>query len=280
MGSSPNSSGWDNVSSAYVHVERLTTPLCHRLVSITHSKSALDASNATAFDDGCGTGVLTVVLKEQYPSLPIFASDVSPGMIDLFERRIADAGWKDVDARTLDSRKLDGVADASFSHCFSGFMVCLAPDPEEIVKEMHRVTKPGGVLGLAVWADPYFGVFNEPFTKACRTLMPDYESVAIMDSRWTRVGEVKERLVEAGWRNVEAREEKQVWKWGNVEEFSKYFFEGGNPANETMMEMFKKKGGSVAEVKGEFEKLVVQEYGKEDGRVEGSVLACLATAMK
>ena len=145
---------------------------------------------------------------------------------------------------------------------------------------MYRVTKTGGVLGLAVWGDPYFGVLNGPATRACQMLIPDCEMVAHMPSRWTRAEEVKSALVELGWRDVQVREESTVWRWENSEESVKYFFDGGHPGNENMVRMFKEKGGDLEELRGVFEKVVVEEYGKEDGHLEGSVPASLATARK
>ena len=109
------STGWNRASPAYTMVERITVPLCQCLVALTHKEKPLDEPNATAFDNGCGSAVLTAALKAQFPALPILASDVSPSMIDLLKSKIVHFGWKTMDVRVLDSRRLKGIASEPFS---------------------------------------------------------------------------------------------------------------------------------------------------------------------
>ena len=174
--------------------------------------------------------------------------------------------------RAVDASKLEGIADGNLTHVFSTFMICLAPEPDLIAREMYRVTKPGGVLGLGVWADPYFGFCNTPWTKACRKVMPDYEAVAPMDGRWSRTEDVKT--------NLELREERIGWRWGSVDELVGYFFDGGNPGNEIMIESFRERGGDVGVVRGVIEGVVGEMYEREGGACEGDVVACLVVARK
>ena len=272
--------GWTSVSQVYNNAERVTTPLAQSLLTRVNSLQPLTSPHVSVFDNGTGTGILIGLLKSTFPSLPVLATDVSPGMLSLLKEKIEKAGWENIDTRTLDSRHLDGIADDSFTHTFSTFMICLAPDPDLIAKEMYRVMQPGGVLGLAVWADRYFGFFNTPFTKACRMLVKDYEPVACMREEWTKGDQVKAGLIKAGFRDVDVREESEVWRWNNVKELSKYFFDGNNPGNEVMIESFRKQGGSVDQVRPLFEKVVEEDYAKEGGSIERSVLACLVTAWK
>lgn len=53
-------------------------------------------------------------------------------------------------------------------------------------------------------------------------LIPEYESVAIMDSRWTRMKEVKDGLERAGFRDIDARDESELWGWHSAS-----FLDGG-----------------------------------------------------
>ena len=255
-------------------------PLAQTLVEKVQSQSDLNGQKTTVFDNGCGTGVLTAAIKEKFPSLSILAADASSDMVEKLNRRVEKFGWKDVKTQRLDARDLHGIGDNEFSHTFSTFMVCLAPDPDKIVQEMYRVTKPGGTLGLAVWGDPYFSFFNAPWAEACRALIPDYQPVAVMGKTWTQTENVKAGLTEVGFRDVDARDEKRSWQWKSVDDLSKYFFEGGNPGNELMIDSFKARGGSVEEARPLFDRIVEREYGKEAGYIEGHVLACFATARK
>ena len=202
-------------------------------------------------------------------------------MIEVLSRRIEEAAWEDVEARVVDARFLDGIGDGRFSHTFSTFMLCLAPEPEKIVEEMRRVTRGDGVLGLAVWGDPKFGAFVKPWEMACRQVgRADWTYPQLMDEDWTIEANVKRGLEGAGWKDVSVWEEECVWGWGSGEEVAGYFFEGGNPANERAVEAFRVTGGDVGEARKVFERVLGEEGGKESGEIELRVVATLATARK
>lgn len=272
--------GWTLVAPVYSHVERVTVPASETLVSRVSSLLPLSLPNATAFDNGCGPGVLSSVLKKQYPYLPVLATDISDGMISLLRQRIARQQWASVTARVVDSRELDGVKDGTFYHTFSTFMVCLASEPDKIVSEMWRVTRESGVLGLAVWGDPYFGPYSKPWTAACRRQIPDYESPMLMGASWTLASNVKAGLETAGFTDVDVRVEDLYWRWDSLEAVSKYFFDGGNPANLKLINHFKARGGDVDEVKPHFDRILQDVHGLEDGEIVLHVVASLATARK
>ncbi|KAF6219725.1 hypothetical protein HO133_003550 [Letharia lupina] len=272
--------GWGAAAAAYAQVERVTTPPSQSLLNRVSAILPLNAPNTTAFDNGCGTGVLTTILKQQNPNVPLLAADYSDGMVDILKRRVQAQKLEEVTARVVDGRNLQGIKDGSFTHTFSTFMVCLAPEPDKIVAEMHRVTKQGGVLGLAVWGDPRFGPFSSPWEKACRRLISDYEPPMIMPAEWTLAENVKAGLEKAGFGDVDVWVENVAWRWDSVEALSGYYFEGGNPGNVKVLDSFKALGGKVDEARPIFERIIKEECGKEDGSVELRVPATLATARK
>ena len=275
-----DSDSWDALAPGYDQVERLTVPPCQTLLKRVSSILPLSTPDSTAFDNGCGTGILTSVLKLQYPQIPVLATDASDGMISILQRRISDQKWASVTARVLDSRKLSDIQDGSFTHSFSTFMVCLAPEPDQIVREMLRVTKSGGVLGLAVWGDPRFGQFFMPWEKACRELLPDYEPPAVMGAEWTLTANVRAGLERAGFQGVEVWEENLSWRWESAEAWAGYYFDGGNPANMKVIESFKARGGDIEQARTMYVGIVKEEYGSGDGSVEVQIPATLATARK
>lgn len=274
------SDSWGALAPVYAQVERLTTPPCQSICKRVSDLLPLSKPNTSAFDNGCGTGILTAILKEQYPQIPVLATDVSDGMLSILRRRISDKEWKYVDARVVDSRDLSGIQDDSFTHTFSAFMVCLAPEPDKIAREMLRVTKSGGVLGLAVWGDARFGKFFAPWEQACQELLPDYQPPAVMDEEWTLGTNVKTGLEKAGFKNVEVWNEDQAWEWDSAEELARYLFEGGNPANLKVIESFKERGGDVEKARAIYIRVVDEEYRVGDGSVEVKIPVTFATARK
>ncbi|MCJ1457352.1 hypothetical protein MMC28_007720 [Mycoblastus sanguinarius] len=272
--------GWSFLSPSYTDVERVTIPPAQELLDRVNRILDVNTDGAIAFDNGCGTGVMAGILKHYYPNLSLLATDASDGMIELLQEKVKKQGWKNIDARALDARHLKGIADNTFTHTFSTFMVCLAPDPDLIAREMYRVTKPDGILGLSVWADPYFGYFSSPWSKACRQFDEGYQRPMIMETSWTQGERVKDGLAKAGFKDIDVREESVPWRWENVESLAKYFFEGGHPGNVKMLHAFTERGGKIEKVRPEFEEIIREDYGKEGGYVEGAVMACLATARK
>ena len=278
--SSSDRDNWGVLAPAYADVERLTTPPCQSLLNRVSSLLPLSNPNTNAFDNGCGTGILTSVLKREYPQVPVLATDLSDGMLSILRTRISDRKWTDVTARVVDSRNLSGIQDNNFTHTFSAFMVCLAPDPNQIVREMLRVTKPDGVLGLAVWGDARFGQFFAPWEKACRELLPDYKPPAVMGEEWTLDTNVRAGLEKAGFKDIEVRKEDQVWKWKSAEDLGRYLFEGGNPGNVKVIESFKADGGDVEKAKTIYVRVAKEDFSAGDGSVEIHIPATLATARK
>lgn len=274
-------SQWSLHAANYRHpTEQTIFPFAMMLANECHQISRLDAPSAKALDNGTGSGVVTAALKSLYSSLHIIAADVSQGMIDSVITRINDEGWKNLEARVLDARNLEGIEDASLSHVLSTFMVCLAPEPKRVVAEMFRVTRPGGVLGLGVWGDPYYGAWNTPWTKACRELDPAYQPVAIMEDEWTKIEKVEKGLKEAGYADVKMREMMMSKEWGSLDEPCDLFWKGGNPAVRLLHDSWKADGRPPLEDLKPIFRRIYAELFERDGKVVSEMQITIGTARK
>ncbi|KAL8847130.1 MAG: hypothetical protein Q9221_007836, partial [Calogaya cf. arnoldii] len=216
------------------------------------------------FDNGCGHGALSSIIKAAHPAVHLLATDISPGMFDMKKKKASKEGWKHFDARVLDSRNLDGIKDNSFTHTLSAFMICLAQDPHLIMQEMYRVTKPDGLLGIATWGTPYYDFWVKPWTRACRQMDESY------DPEWTVAKEIKENVEEVGFKDVRAIEKTGTWIFEDKNEALDYFFDGGNPGCVKMLQAWEDKGYSVEKVRPLFEKALEDEYGDGKGGLEGT----------
>ena len=187
---SHDSAAWSNIggSEAYSDMERLTALLAIQLLKRVDALKSLKSTGVRVFDNGCGMGVATNLLKTIVPDVHITATDAASGMIDTVKSRIKTQGWKHVEAAVVDSRNLANMPDNAFSHTLSTFMIRLAPEPDRIAQEMFRVKVPAGILGLAVRADPRSSCMSNPWTKACKQLDPRYERPTVMDDSWTDAG--------------------------------------------------------------------------------------------
>jgi SAM-dependent methyltransferase len=103
-------------------------------------------------DIGCGTGRALPPLREAVgPAGAVIALDVTPEMLDAARpaARLAAASVVIADARVLPFA--DGSADA----IFAAGLVNHLPDPEAGLRELGRVTSPGGPCGASRQARPY-----------------------------------------------------------------------------------------------------------------------------
>ena len=163
-----SSANWDSTSAVYASTaEHVTRPVAEELVSWLNSQSPFSAPGVTAFDNGCGSGVVTATLSIKFPTIPILAADFSPGMLDVVEKK----KFLNVRTRVLDATDLDLVRDDTFTHSLSTFMIQFTSDPPQALRELYRVTRPGGALGLGMWGEL---CFDAPWVEACRHFDPDY----------------------------------------------------------------------------------------------------------
>jgi len=96
-------------------------------------------------DIACGSGTAALVAERRY--CQVTGIDYVPELIERARLR-ADANGQEVDFRVGDAQELPFVDD-SFDVVISVYGVQFAPDQEKAAREMLRVCKPGGLIGLA-----------------------------------------------------------------------------------------------------------------------------------
>src|SRR5262245_26580234 len=98
-------------------------------------------------DVGSGTGALALVVLQEAPAGRVVGIDPSPAYIAHARTRAGGgrATFEEGDARRL------RFPDASFDTALALLVVNFIPDRTAAVREMARVTRPGGVVAAAVW---------------------------------------------------------------------------------------------------------------------------------
>jgi SAM-dependent methyltransferase len=103
--------------------------------------------NSRWLDIGAGTGALAQTILQVAEPQEVKGIDPSEGFIEYARKQVTDArvSFEIGDAQALppDIGSFDAVA--------SGLALNFAAQPERMVAEMKRVTKPGGVVGAYVW---------------------------------------------------------------------------------------------------------------------------------
>ena len=151
-----------------------------------------------ALDVGCGPGALAAMLVERLGPARVSAADPSAPFVDACRVRLPGVDVVEAGAEALPFA--DGAFDAALSQLVVNFM----RDGEAGVREMARVTRPGGTVASCVW--DYGGEMTllRAFWDAAREVDPERGAAADegVVMRWCAEGELAELWRAAGLRSV------------------------------------------------------------------------------
>ncbi|WP_424811153.1 class I SAM-dependent methyltransferase [Roseococcus sp. YIM B11640] len=122
---------------------------------------------AKVLDAGCGTGALTAAILARDPTAQATGVDVGEAYVEAARAAIPEARFEVGDIASM--RIPSGSQDAALGLLVMAFL----PDPPAAVKEMARVTVPGGVVATAMW--DFWGGF--PFLR----LLADTAAVVLRE---------------------------------------------------------------------------------------------------
>jgi SAM-dependent methyltransferase len=159
--------------------------------------SAAVTAGMRILDVGCGPGGLTRELVTRVGAGNVAAIDPAPQFVAACRARNAGADVREGVAEELPWA--DGEFDAALSSLVLGFM----HDPDRGVREMARVTRPGGTVAACMWDTTAGGMtMLRTFWTAVRQLEPGVEGERRMAG--TSEGDIAERFERAGLKDVVA----------------------------------------------------------------------------
>jgi SAM-dependent methyltransferase len=149
--------------------------------------------SAEVLEVGCSFGQMTFLLTGRFQH--VTAVDLSPDALALARRRAERYGVGNVTFETADAERLP-FADASFDGVFSWSVLRYVPGPDQALREMHRVLRPGGKLAVDFPNKycPWFGP-----VKAILRIRPH------VHDRLFSAGEVKAMTERVGFVDVQTR---------------------------------------------------------------------------
>ncbi len=152
------------------------------------------ASGQRAIDVGCGPGALTGELVARLGADKVAAADPSASFVDACRDR-----HPGVDVRLASAEELPWP-DAAFDVALAQLVVHFMADPVAGLREMARITRPGGVVAASVWD---FAGGRGPislFWEAALALDPDVEDESALAG--AREGGLAELFRAAGLRDI------------------------------------------------------------------------------
>ena len=126
----------------YQNITETIPDLHHRVVERLEP-----APGVKWLDLACGTGAVAELAAER--GADVTGVDLAPALIETAQERARDQGLE-IDYRVGDCENLE-FADSSFDVVSSTCGIMFAPDHEATARELTRVVKPGGRIGLANW---------------------------------------------------------------------------------------------------------------------------------
>ncbi len=149
-----------------------------------------------ALDLGCGDGTTAFPLARL--GAEVVGIDIAKNLVDAGNKRAAQAGLRKLTFQEGDACNLQGIADRSFDLTLSVFGAMFAPKPFDAARDMVRVTKPGGRIGMGNWIPNDPTSFVSQLLKITASFMPLPPEGFVSPMTWGVEPHIVERFGEAG----------------------------------------------------------------------------------
>jgi len=175
-------------------------------------------------DLGCGDGTTAVPAAEY--GATVLGVDIAENLVAAGNARAEQAGLENLRFLQGDASNLFELEDESFGLVVSIFGAMFAPRPDDVAKEMVRVTRPGGRIVMGNWipGDP---TLVAQILRISAAYAPPPPEGFVSPMTWGDEAIVRQRFTAAGIANEDIHFEKNSW----------FFREDGSP--ERLFETFR-----------------------------------------
>ncbi len=183
--------------------------------------------SAHVLDVATGTGAALIPAAQRVGAKGnVLGIDLSSAMVEEAGRAARGAGLSNFETRKMDAEHLE-FPDASFDAVTCAFALFFFPAMDVALREMRRVLKPGGRIGLTMWGkapfDPAWKIFAEQVRAyGVEVRMPQKIAYA--------PDEVQALLSRAGFVEVETRSETYEFVYATEEDWWQFQLTTGSRA--------------------------------------------------
>lgn len=207
-------------------------------------------------DLGCGDG--TTALPEAELGANVVGVDLTAALVEAGRARAKAAGLDNIRFEEGDASNLSNLADESFDLVVSIFGAMFAPRPDDVAREMVRVTRHDGRIVMGNWipGDP---TLVAQILKLCSGYMPPPAPGAVSPMLWGVEDTVRERFQKAGIAPNDVEFERLPWRMHGpwpVYEFCDIFIDYYAPTMKAVEAA--ERGGRGPELRHELHKLFEQ----------------------
>lgn len=212
----PVRTAWDTIAAGYSKYLTHT----HTWLGNEGLKRAGVQKGTYFLDVAAGSGALSIPAARL--GARVLATDISPLMLDELEKNARD------ECLTVETRAMDGHAleleDNRFDVVGSQFGVMLFPDMPRGIREMARVTRPGGHVLMNVYGNPRQIEFFNFFISGIQAVLPEFTGPdeTPLPFQLQDPERLRKELADAGLRNIQVetiteclhfRNGNELWNW-------------------------------------------------------------------
>lgn len=157
-------SHFNRAAESYDRVTPIQAAMGRKLLELAAAR--LDADARAILELGCGTGILTALLRRRFADARILAQDIAPAMVAVARARLPeDPALETVvgDAETVPSR---ARANAPFDLIIANAVVQWFATPLATVEAYRHLLRPGGILAIATFGPDTFRELRHAFRQA------------------------------------------------------------------------------------------------------------------
>ncbi|SEP23336.1 malonyl-ACP O-methyltransferase BioC [Paenibacillus sp. OK076] len=160
---------------AHAHIQRSMAEQLARSLAEWKNKGVL--SDPSILEIGCGTGALTQILVNEWPSANITAIDIAPEMIEVASKRfrsVEHPGTADCTTDNLRFLQADiemwavNAPESSVDIIVSNACFQWLSSPQETLGHLRRMLRPGGLLIFTTFGPDTFREMHEAFDEVYR----------------------------------------------------------------------------------------------------------------
>ncbi|MEZ5777907.1 MAG: class I SAM-dependent methyltransferase [Paracoccaceae bacterium] len=221
--------GWNAHSAAIRQWLRKSTDAMISMADVSDGMRVLDVA--------AGAGDQTMDLAARVGSGgTVLATDISPAILAFAEENAAKAGFRTVGTLVADAEGLP-LEDAAFDAAICRLGLMLLPRPEQSLREIHRVLKPGARLSTLVFStiesNPCLSILMSTACRHAGVAPPD----PYLPGRLTSLGKpglLADMFGRAGFRNIVTARIDAPFRLPSARHYVEFVRDSGAPVVQIM----------------------------------------------
>ncbi len=261
-------SSWDQIAEGY-----------HQYVNDTENWLANEALDRVELQPGqsfldvaAGCGGLSLPAARR--GAMVLATDWSPQMVSIFNRTVKEESLPNARGEVMDGHNLE-FEDHSFDLVGSQFGVMLFSDQPKALKEMVRVTRPGGKVLMITYGTPDKVEFLGFFIRALQTVREQFEGLPAdplpLEFQAADPKVLGRRLTETGLNNVQVDSVQEKLQFRSGQQFWNWVLHG-NPIVGQILSMLELSEKETGEVKQQLEEMIKEKGGRDQQAVLANMI--------